>query len=443
MSRHLIVVTEAMLRRLTQGWRTDELAERVEACFPTDRGLDGKAVGKWERRFRVPREDYAEALCQQLDAPAVELLGIGRSLAAQAYWRLATPAERDADVRRRQLLADGITLAGAVVLLPVDHLTKWANWYGQTTRVDAALLGELEELSTQIAQRYAAGETATALPAARAHAYAVTRLLERASMTPGQRDRMGSIGADATAMQGVLALNMGNPDEARQSFDLALDLARAARDTRLEALITAAETWLWSPGSLYELATGSPQQAVAAREHAGTLGRYAPAPARVWLHAFHGRDLAAARESTESSRAFERAVAALDGIDAGEDGWGFFSTHGELAGFNGPRIHSLEGEARLLLGEHASAVGPLQQALDGPVVPVKRVRYLGSITRAWVGAGEPERACAAGIAALDQAEATGWTLAVERMRGARATFSPDWSNLSCVRALDERLRAIA
>ncbi|MGH8906202.1 MAG: hypothetical protein ACRD0K_06745 [Egibacteraceae bacterium] len=443
MSRHLIVVTEAMLRRLTQGWRTDELAERVEACFPTDRGLDGKAVGKWERRFRVPREDYAEALCQQLDAPAVELLGIGRSLAAQAYWRLATPGERDADVRRRQLLADGIALAGAVVLLPVDHLTKWANWYGQTSRVDAGLLGELEELSTQIAQRYAAGETATALPAARAHAYAVTRLLERASMTPGQRDRLSSIGADAAAMQGVLALGMRLPGEAADAFALALNLARAPRDARLEALVAAAQTWLSSPGSLGARPTGDPQQAVAAWEHACGLGRCAPAPARVWLHAFHARHLTGVGDADGYDRALTRAEGSLGAIDLGDPGWGFFSGHGELGGFERGRIHAFRADRGLVRGRPADAVGPLQQAIAAAYMPIKRAMCLVDLTAVWTRAGEPEAACAAANDVIDEATATGFTENVKHVRDVRVGFPPGWSELSYVRELDERLRAIA
>ncbi|MGH8897374.1 MAG: hypothetical protein ACRDZ4_10220, partial [Egibacteraceae bacterium] len=173
MSRHLVVVTEAMLRRLGKGWHPEELARRVEAHFPKDRGLDGKAVGKWERRFQVPREDYAKVLCDELGAASLEVLGIGRGLESQAYWRPATRAEKDAEVRRRKLLEDSLVAAGAVIVLPVDRLTKWANWYGQARRVDPRLLGELEGLSTQIAQKYAAGETATALPAARAQVFAV------------------------------------------------------------------------------------------------------------------------------------------------------------------------------------------------------------------------------------------------------------------------------
>jgi hypothetical protein len=189
MSRRLLVVTEAMLRRLAYGWPPEELARRVEAHFPTARGLEGKAVTKWERRFQTPRDDYAEALCQELDASTLDQLGLGRTLQAQAYWRLATREERDADVRRRQLLEDSLLAAGAVVLLPVDQLTKWANFYGQMQHIDPRLLSELEHLSIQIARNYATGKTATALPAARAQAYAVTQLLDQASMTSTQRLR--------------------------------------------------------------------------------------------------------------------------------------------------------------------------------------------------------------------------------------------------------------
>jgi tetratricopeptide (TPR) repeat protein len=444
MSRRLLVVTEAMLCRLAHGWAPEELARRVESHFPTARGLDGKAVTKWERRFQTPRDDYAEALCQELDASTLGQLGLGRTLEAQAYWRLATREERDADVRRRQLLEDSLVMTGAVVLFPVDQLTKWANFYGQMQRIDPQLLGELEHLSTQIARKYAAGETATALPAARAQAYAVIQLLDGASMTPTQRLRLGSIGADAAAMQGVLELNMGNPDQARDSFDLALDLAHEARDARLEALIIATETWLWSPGSLDARATGTPQQAVDALAHACTLGQHAPAPAQVWLHAFRARDLAVAQDGKSTARALAVAQDILARLDPDGPGWGFFSAHGELAGFDGGRIHAIEGYARLGLGQHADAVSTLRQALDDPTMPtIKRCIIGDRLVKAWVGTGQPEPACAAGIAALDQATAAGFTLTVEQVRDIRATFPDNWEGLACVRELDERLRALA
>lgn len=440
---HLIVVTEATLRRLERNWPPEELARRVEAHFPTARGLDAKAIGKWERRFQTPRHDYAQALCHELDAPALDLLGIGRSLAAQAYWRLATPDERDTAVRRRKLLEDSLALAGGVVLLPVDRLAKWANWYGQARRVDPALPGELEALSTQIARAYTAGQTASALPAARAQAHSVTRLLDRAVMTSAQRNRLRSIGADAAAMQGVLELNIGNPGEARDAFDLALDLARDARDARLEALVTAAETWLWSPAQLGARATKSPQQAVDALEHACVLGRHAPAPAQAWLHAYHAWHLAAAGDAGQWARALASVQDTVGGIHPDEHGWGFFSTHGELAGLNSGRILGFEGDTRLLLGQHADAINPLQQALGTAYMSMKEPILRRSLMAAWTGADEPEPACAAGIACLGQADAASLTLNVELVRDIRATFPGSWADLDCVHQLDDRLRAHA
>ncbi|MGH8903496.1 MAG: hypothetical protein ACRDYA_17950 [Egibacteraceae bacterium] len=346
-------------------------------------------------------------------------------------------------MRRRKLLEDSLAAMGAVIVLPVDRLTKWANWYGQARRVDPRLLGELQALSTQIAQQYAAGATATAMPAAKAQVYAVTQLLDRAVMTSAQRDRLASIGADAAAMEGVLALNMGQPDEARDAFDLALSLARDAHDPRLEALVTAAETLLSSPAELGARATGDQRQAVTAMAHACALGRHAPAPNQVWLHAFHARDLAAAGDAAGSAQTRDRAITILHGVDQDGPGWGFFSTHGELAGFDGSRIHAFEGDARLSLGHHADAVGPLQQAIDTTYMPIKQPSLRCRLMAAWAGAGEPEPACQAGMTCLDQASAAGLTLRVDLVRDVRETFPPGWSELDCVRELDDRLRALA
>jgi tetratricopeptide (TPR) repeat protein len=244
-------------------------------------------------------------------------------------------------------------------------------------------------------------------------------------------------------MEGVLALDTGAPDEARDAFDLALDLARDARDTRLEALVTTVETWLWSPAQMGARATGDSRQAVTAMEHACALGQHAPAPAQAWLHAYHAWHLAAAGDASAWARALASAQDAADAIDPDEHGWGFFSTDGEFAGFSSGRIHAFEGDARLLLGQHADAIGPLQQAIDTAYMPLKQTILRRSLMGAWAGAGEPEPACAAGITCLDQADMGHLTLHMELVRDIRETFPGNWSHLDCVRELDDRLRAIA
>ncbi|MGH8887611.1 MAG: hypothetical protein ACRDYX_21065, partial [Egibacteraceae bacterium] len=172
------------------------------------------------------------------------------------------------------------------------------------------------------------------------------------------------------------------------------------------------------------------------------LGRHAPAPAQAWLHAYHAWHLAAAGDEGAWARTLASAQDTVDGIDPDEHGWGFFSTHGEFAGFDGGRIQAFEGDTRLLLGRHADAVGPLQQAIDTAYMPLKQTILRRSLMGAWAGAGEPEPACAAGIACLGQADTAGLTLHVELVRDVRETFPAGWSDLDCVRELDDRLRAL-
>ncbi|MGH8931400.1 MAG: hypothetical protein ACRDZO_12430 [Egibacteraceae bacterium] len=174
-------MTEMRVRREVNEWTRQEVADLVARTFPAP----------------------PTALCVVFGgASSIAALGLGDTLDAHAWWTWATETERQAEVRRRQLVRDGLTLSAAA-LLPVDPLGKWSNWFGGRLQVDHGMLGELETLSTRIAQRYATVGAAGSLPAARSLAQSGVRLLRRESMSSRDRQRLASIAADASAMAEV------------------------------------------------------------------------------------------------------------------------------------------------------------------------------------------------------------------------------------------------
>ncbi|MGH3922777.1 MAG: hypothetical protein ACRDTT_07905, partial [Pseudonocardiaceae bacterium] len=57
--------------------------------------------------------------------------------------------------------------------------------------------------------------------------------------------------------------------------------------------------------------------------------------------------------------------------------------------------------------------------------------------------GEPEQACGDLVRALKLALDAGYMTGVERIRGVRDRFRPEWAGLPCVRDLDDLLRLAA
>ncbi|MGH8897061.1 MAG: hypothetical protein ACRDZ4_08580, partial [Egibacteraceae bacterium] len=151
-------------------------------------------------------------------------------------------------------------------------------------------------------------------------------------------------------------------------------------------------------------------------------------------------ELSAADDDAGSGRALERTLEAAARAGREDPGWGYWSQHAQLSGWDGPRAQVFTGLRPLYLGRHREAVPILEGALDGTVVRVRRVFLHADLMRAWTGAADPERACAEGMAALDEAESRG--LGLVEVRDVRETFPPRWNVLGCVIELDERLASL-
>lgn len=212
-----------------------------------------------------------------------------------------------------------------------------------------------------------------------------TRLAIRVELT--------AVASDAAALAGYGNLNAGRLAEAGSWFYRALKLAREAGDRRLEAYALSSCAWPF-------LLTTDPNRATALLklQAAAELQGVLPPAGRAWVfgnlaleHAAWGNDLA-------SGRFLEQARIAAARVSRTGPGWGWWSTHGELDGWDAIRPDAFAAR---------------------------------------------RAACASAQSALDEAETHDLGLWQEKVRRARLMFPREWSGLGVVRDLDERLRLAA
>ncbi|MGH8901843.1 MAG: hypothetical protein ACRDYA_09200 [Egibacteraceae bacterium] len=403
---------------------------RLEDRYGAPPKLDQGAVYGWEVRAHEPCERAAVALSRYFRVESIAELGLGREPAADAHWTLMTKAERRAEVDRRKALRRGVGLV--VGVLPVGPLVQAAKLFGDRRRVDPEMLDLSEQTATHLAVTYLASPAGPAGPAALAHARSLAKLLAGARMTEASRTRLAGIASDAAALVGHTHLSDGRVAQAHAWFGDAVALAREAGDRRLEALVMASTAGDQSgpPGS---------RDRLAAVQAAAGLGRFLPAAGRAYVSGYLSWELSAAADDVGSGRALEQAREASARAGREDPGWGYWSQHGQLSGWDGARAQVFTGLRPLYLGRHREAVPILERALDGTVVRVRRVFLRADLMRAWTGVADPERACAEGMAVLDEAESR--DIGHVEVRDVRATFPPGWDALACVIELDERLAA--
>jgi hypothetical protein len=332
-------------------------------------------------------------------------------------------------VDRRQLL--GRTASRTVaLLLPVSDLTAAAQFLEGRRRIGAGDLATATWVATDIASAYADTPDTHVIRSAEAHVSTLLDLLNQATMTDSTRVRLTAIASDAACLAGYANLRRGRFDKADAWFADALKLARQAGDRRLEALALASNAWI----PLYRPDL-DPSKVVEVLEAAAAFQRFLPPAARAWLFVYLGRERAAARDDLSSGRFLEHARAAAELIPHDEPGWGWWSMQGELP----IRPQVCTGTRSLLLDRPAEAIEVFDAVLDGTTAPVGRANLHRRVMQACVALRDPDRACASGIAALDEVKAHELGLWPREIRKVRMTFPRPWATLRCVIELDERL----
>ncbi|MGH8904806.1 MAG: hypothetical protein ACRDYA_24765, partial [Egibacteraceae bacterium] len=209
---------------------------------------------------------------------------------------------------------------------------------------------------------------------------------------------------------------------------------RQAGDRRLEALALVGCAWI----PLYDPASDQ-GEVVEALEAAAGLYRYLPPAARAYVFACLAREGAALGDDLVSGRFLEHARAAAALIRYEGPGWGWWSARGQLGGWDGVRLQVFTGSRSLSLGRPAEALQLFDDALEGTTLPVRRSGLHKEVMGACVGLVDPDRACASGHAALDEAKTHGLGFIPPEVRKVRKTFPEPWATLRPVIELDERL----
>ncbi|MGH8898974.1 MAG: hypothetical protein ACRDZ4_18610 [Egibacteraceae bacterium] len=318
--------------------------------------------------------------------------------------------------------------------MPVPKLVAAAQLLEGRPSIGGGDLATATQTATDIAGVYLATPDADAVWAAKAHAYTLLDLLDRATMTSGTRARLAAVVSDAACLVGYGHLNAGLLAEADAWFADALRLARQAGDRKLEAFAVASRAW----PSLY---APEPDRAAVreALEAAAAFQRFLPPAGRAWVFGFLAREHAALGDDLVSGRFLEQAQIAAAWIRHDGPGSGWWSTRGELSALDGTRLQVSTGRRLLLLGRPADALPFLDSALAGTTAPVFRAGLHDIVIGACVALGEPDRACASAHAALDEYDSHGIGLWPKEIRKARKTFPKPWATLRSVIELDERL----
>lgn len=432
----LEVVTELRLRReASEEPLRKQLVAKLQFCCGRHTSLNEKRLFEWELREHEPCELYAQALCAYFDVGSIGALGLGHTREAARNWTWATKAQRKAEVHRRRLLEDG-SKALVAGLLPVGSLVAMAQRLGGWASLDLAAVQAAELVATDLASRYIIDPEGEVIAAAVAHARTLMDRLAHLVLTPEVRARLAAVACDAACLAGYSANNAGRRGEARRWFADALALAREAKDRRLEALVLASTALTVSDSPMAGF--GDRSRSLAALQGAAALDEHLPPAGRAYVNAYLARELAAAGDDPGSGRALERALDAVRLVGRSEPGWGWWSTHAQLSGWDGARATVFTGLRPLCLGRYREAVPLLEGALDGTAVPVRRAALHKDLTRASVGLDEPERARAEALATLDEADAHGLSIVAKNLREVRATFPTHWPS-SVTGEIDERL----
>jgi hypothetical protein len=154
------------------------------------------------------------------------------------------------------------------------------------------------------------------------------------------------------------------------------------------------------------------------------------------------RRLAEQRALAKDESGFQRALAQAHEEFARVDGSerGFSARSGAF--LRPQMLRATAGWGHMLAERNSEALRELRAALRDPVMgPRGRANKHADMGRVWVQLGEPEQACAQLTAALKLAAPGGYRMGLVRIRGVRALFRPEWADLTCVRELDEALRA--
>ncbi len=429
---------DGAIRKVTEFevWREAQCLSKPKLVIELQlRGVtvDARKLRRYARREHAPQPEFEQVLCNLCGVGSVAELGLGGTFEAARHWTWMTEDEWIEEVDRRKLLKVS-ALGAAGMLLPVSEMVAAGQILDGRPSLGLGDVNTATDVATRLASAYASTPSPDVRRAGQAHAYTLLDLLKRSSMSDETRTRLRAVASDAAALAGYGHLDAGRFAEANTWFAMAVDLAREAGDGRLEALAAAS----FAMAAARELERDH-AAAVTTLERAIERQLYLPPAARAWVFANAADEHAWLGDDLVSGRFLEHARTAAARVPLGEPGWGWWSTYGALVDWDGTRPQVFTASRSLLLGRPAEALELFDSALSGTSKPARRAWLHEDLTNACMALGDPERACASAVAALDEAKVYELGTFPPKIRQARANFPADWNTLAPVIDLDERL----
>jgi transcriptional regulator with XRE-family HTH domain len=435
-----ITIDGSVLRELREErfWSQADLASHscAFALAEGDRqcGISRETISKLERGSRIPSPRTLRYLVGALRPAMTDLRRLLGREPPQALADLVSPQEEEAAIDS-DLPGSGLDM---VLMSPIDALERIAHALGRPTRVDAPLLDALLGHTGRIGAAAIGIMPHALIQPAIAHLCTLERL-HSCSMMPAHRQRLHAAAADAAALVGWLHWLMDRQADARDAVTLAHRLARDAGDHTVQARVLSFMSWMSStiPSAGRR---GDTAAAVALAAQAALLGHHASPADRAWLVERCAIEHAAAGKANLCWRGMAAARRILEEeSSAGPRGEGFF---GAFLGARGTQhVAGAVGLCHVLLGHPRQAEVMLIRELDeaDPSDVCFVTALLSDLAAAYTLQDEPAPAATCAIEAIGLARVGGITLNVERVRGVRALMPDSWTDLACIKALDELL----
>jgi hypothetical protein len=351
-----------------------------------------------------------------------------RALAA-----LTRDARKEQRTNRRDVLRAGT--AGALV--PLDVLECVTSILDHE-QVDPKQLGGLESYTRALGRAYETAAPGKLIVVAKEHADRLTRLLDR-PQSPEVRHRLEATAGNNLALMGWLAFDLNSRTEALAYWTLAERGARQGGHRALHARVLAARSILHAT-TADGGRTGDPDAGIRLLEQARAeaSGR-ASALTQCWMALRLAEEYAARGNPDACRRMLDHAEQAFATV-SGQDPDGYFATF--INRWDHTTLECFRGVCHVLLKEPAEAEAVLRPALAEQTNYGRQVVVSADLGAAYVLAGQPEPACDVLSDAVTVCRTIGFPIGVQRILGVRAAMPEPWTDLSCVRELDEQLRLV-
>lgn len=317
---------------------------------------------------------------------------------------------------------------------PAGEVAGWLVDRSPRATPDRMLLAGHAQIGELLAGMYRAVDPRAVLPMATAYA---DDLLDQRDQAEGVEFTRVVVGVHAQV--GLWACHADRPSHAHRYLATACEIAASSGDPPLHARALGALSYLHSSAARGGV-EGNPHRALRLLDDGLTMAEGADPFTRGWLATWRADQHAAVGNLASARADIELATTALA---AGNDGQtsGFFSLRHYGYGMSS-HLDSVRALVDGLAGQTDAAergFATVQaQAANGRRRAATYAHQ--ALAYAKAPAADPEAACAALRKAINHAASDHYAMGLKRAAGVRRGFHHRWSDLPCVRDIDEHLR---